>query len=148
MGRGPSTALCVAAALAAFVPEGAQAELRVTPKGSCTVRDVKLIEAAGGGHGDGSFTKLNADCGAKAWNAFTGINPGSYKGCLKRAAPVSEPCAQCFAEGGVWGYSTCKWHCMVSWCSASCIGCNKAHLDKLDACIGATAPRPTICTDA
>eukprot|EP00428_Durinskia_dybowskii_P031551 CAMPEP_0170233896 /NCGR_PEP_ID=MMETSP0116_2-20130129/16694_1 /TAXON_ID=400756 /ORGANISM="Durinskia baltica, Strain CSIRO CS-38" /LENGTH=182 /DNA_ID=CAMNT_0010484691 /DNA_START=64 /DNA_END=612 /DNA_ORIENTATION=+ len=116
--------------------------------GACTAEDLKVIEAAGGGHDAGSWTKFNADCGMVSWNLITGMDAWKYSSCLMEKRPVSGQCAQCFAQSGVWAFSECKFKCVLSWCSKSCLECTHANLKVVDACAGAPVPRATACIDA
>jgi len=114
----------------------------------CTPEDLSIIDAAGGGHEEGSWTKMNADCGSASWGIFGGMDTAKYKACILAKRPITERCATCFSDSGRYGFDHCKLPCLMSWCSTSCLQCSDHNMENVDRCAGQQVPRATVCDDS
>merc|ERR1711893_410148 len=64
--------------------------------GQCTLEDEAEMKKLGGGSGEGSFPKVLADCGRKAYSWFRWKRDKMEK-CVRKAAKISAPCTKCFS---------------------------------------------------
>merc|ERR1719297_608737 len=82
-------------------------EAQAEPAGQCTLADEAEMKKLGGGSGEGSFPKILADCGRKAYSWFRWKRDKMEK-CVRKEAKISAPCTKCFSEAGQYGYDKCK----------------------------------------
>merc|ERR1712151_1324479 len=115
---------------------------------NCELNLVQLQEMKkfGGGSHRGSFPKVLADCGRKAFRWFRWRRDDMEK-CIRDKVKISAPCTKCFGEGGQYGYDNCKTPCLTSWCSERCLGCTTKHDAAVEACVGVDVdvPKPDVC---
>merc|ERR1740129_2702106 len=115
--------------------------------GQCTQADEAEMKKLGGGSGEGSFPKVLADCGRKAYGWFR-WKRDKMEECVEKAAKISAPCTKCFSEAGQYSYNKCKSQCLFGdWCSERCLGCTGKHDAHTEACVGADVdvPKPDFC---
>merc|ERR1712150_41314 len=109
--------------------------------------DEAEMKKFGGGSRAGSFPKLLADCGRKAYSWFRWRRDDMEKG-IRKAAKISVPCTKCFSETGQDGFDNCKAQCLFGeWCSKRCLGCTAKRDAATNACVGADVdvPKPDFC---
>jgi len=113
--------------------------------GQCTAADEAKMMKFGSGSHDGSFPKVLADCGRKAYSWFRWHRHKMEK-CVSDKAKISAPCTKCFSEAGQYGYKKCKRPCLFGdWCSEKCLGCTAKHDATTEACVGVDVPKPDFC---
>jgi len=115
--------------------------------GHCTLADEAEMKKLGGGSGKGSFPKVLAECGRKAYRWFRWKRDRMEK-CVRERAKISAPCTKCFSAAGQYGYDKCKSQCLFGdWCSERCLGCTGKHDAHTEKCVGADVdvPKPDFC---
>eukprot|EP00928_Gymnodinium_smaydae_P014674 TRINITY_DN15402_c0_g1_i1.p2 TRINITY_DN15402_c0_g1~~TRINITY_DN15402_c0_g1_i1.p2 ORF type:complete len:194 (-),score=37.53 TRINITY_DN15402_c0_g1_i1:407-922(-) len=118
----------------------------------CSASDLEAIHGAGPGNADGTWPKIIAECGRKAYSVWWGFNRGTFEECVQKDVMITDECVTCYADSGQYSAKNCKrcaFNCMFKWCSSWCLDCmgkcNAERDAELEACVGEKGPEPTTC---
>ena len=113
--------------------------------GKCVATDAEAMQKLGAGSDEGSFPKIVADCGHHAFSIWSGFSRDSMAHCVHSQTKLTQGCASCFGQSGQYGFDHCKFECLRSWCSKSCLGCSDANKAELYKCMGFAGPEAEYC---
>lgn len=110
----------------------------------CSEADEIEIYKAGPGYQNGTFPKISADCGQRAYSIFSGqFDREKFGQCMRKEVEISSSCTSCYAKRATFSATNCMncvQHCLKSWCSESCVkcmrACNEPEHSEFERCVG------------
>lgn len=131
-----------------YLKDGAS-DLLEQSGGACSAADQAAINARGGGDEAGHFPSDTEECSKGALNFFKGIEKEKFDACLTGRVKISSACAGCYWEAAQYGFENCKFSCLQSWCSSTCLKCTKPGSTRADQCAGfVSTSQPVACDSA
>jgi len=104
----------------------------------CSAEDFGYLKELQRGDPQPFFTSL-AECSKQSVTWQLTFDVGGVVSCMRERKyhkHLSEACLKCYGMNGQFAFNNCKWPCLGSWCSSSCLNCTAQNDRAFTACAG------------
>uniref|UniRef100_A0A7S1SCL5 Uncharacterized protein n=1 Tax=Alexandrium catenella TaxID=2925 RepID=A0A7S1SCL5_ALECA len=104
----------------------------------CSTEDYGFLDDLRRGDPQPFFYSIS-ECAKHSITWTLSFDEGGFIGCLKRnkyISPLSNTCMNCYLLNGLYAFNNCRFQCMASWCSQSCLNCTAQNDRAFSTCSG------------